>query len=321
MAALHHPGVADVYDYGETAVPGDDDRPAYIVMAWVQGQPLSERIAEAGRLDAATTLSVVAQTARALQAVHDAGVVHRDVKPANLVVEPDGTVVLIDFGVAAPPSTPRLTAVNEVVGTALYMAPEQISKQTITPATDIYALGAVAYHCLAGHPPFPGDNALDRRAEPPRRRAAAAARRHRPGLRAMVATAMAKDPTHRFPTAAAMADAARTGADTADTVVTPGGAVPAGRAAAPVRRHAGWRHTGRRHARRPARRTAGRARLAPRSPYVDRRDRGPGRAGSRADLRQPDRHLPRPGRRHAGHAHRDAGTHPAGRRGPGRHGR
>ena len=180
MAALHHPGVADVYDYGETAVPGDDDRAVYIVMAWVKGQPLSERIAEAGRLDAATTASVVAQTARALQAVHDAGVVHRDVKPANLVVEPDGHVVLIDFGVAVTEDAAPLTAVNEVVGTALYMAPEQISKQKITPATDIYALGAVAYHCLAGHPPFPGDNALTVALQPPRRRAAAAARRRRP---------------------------------------------------------------------------------------------------------------------------------------------
>jgi serine/threonine protein kinase len=84
MAALHHPNVADVYDYGEAAA--GDHKAEYIVMAWVEGQPLSERIAQAGRLDVATTVSVVTQTARALQAVHDAGVVHRDAKPANPVV-------------------------------------------------------------------------------------------------------------------------------------------------------------------------------------------------------------------------------------------
>lgn len=94
MAALRHPGVADVYDYGETTLPGASGL-AYIVMAYVQGQPLSERIAEAGRLGAAETLSIVAQTARALQAAHDVDVVHRDVKPGNLVIEPDGHVVLV----------------------------------------------------------------------------------------------------------------------------------------------------------------------------------------------------------------------------------
>ena len=356
MASLHHPGVADVYDYGETAVPGDDDRAVYIVMAWVQGQPLSERIAAAGRLDAATTASVVAQTARALQAVHEAGVVHRDVKPANLVVEPDGHVVLIDFGVAVTEDAAPLTAVNEVVGTALYMAPEQISKQKITPATDIYALGAVAYHCLAGHPPFPGDNALTVAlqhldAEPPPLPGDTD-----PGLRAVVARAMAKDPADRFPTAAAMADAARTGADSAATVVTPaavvdpspteptqptragdtlvgplagplaGAGIAAGAAgagsgfaagAAPVGAPVGARRSVR-----PARAAGGTRRavhLAARPPRGDRRRAGrPGRDRGRPDLRRSDRHLRRTRPRHGGHAGRDARAHPAGRRRPGR---
>jgi serine/threonine-protein kinase len=224
MAALHHPNVADVYDYGETTDG------IYIVMAWVDGPPLSDRIAEAGRLDSATTVSIVTQTARALQAVHDAGVVHRDVKPANLVVAPDGHVVLIDFGVAVTEGAPGVTAVNEVVGTALYMAPEQVAKRPVTPATDIYALGAVAYHCLAGHPPFLGDNAL------------AVALRHLdddppplpddvdPALRALVTTAMAKEPTRRFPSAAAMADAAQAGSTFTHATAT----LPAPRAATPV---------------------------------------------------------------------------------------
>ncbi|TYC02105.1 protein kinase [Micromonospora sp. WP24] len=212
MAALRHPGVAQVYDYGELERPGGTVL-AYIVMECVQGQPLSERIADVGRLDPAETMSIAAQTARALQAAHDAGVVHRDVKPHNLIIEPDGHVVLVDFGVAVTQDAASLTAANEVVGTALYMAPEQVSKNETTPAIDIYALGAVVYHCLAGRPPYQGENAL------------AVALRHledEPSplpadvpaqVRQLVATAMAKEPEQRYPTAAAMAAAAQDLAD------------------------------------------------------------------------------------------------------------
>jgi len=206
MAALRHPGVADVYDYGSA---GED---AYLVMAYVEGQPLSERIAEAGRLDPATTMSIVAQTAQALEAVHTAGITHRDVKPGNLIIQPDGSVVLVDFGVARSADSAALTGVDEVIGTALYIAPEQISKRPTGPATDIYALGAVAYHCLAGNPPFDGDNALvvamnHLTDEPPPLPADVPA-----PVRDVVAAAMAKDPADRYPTAAAMAEAAQAAA-------------------------------------------------------------------------------------------------------------
>ncbi|MEV4122254.1 protein kinase [Micromonospora sp. NPDC049645] len=215
MAALRHPGVAQVYDYGEVSRSGAPVL-AYIVMECVQGQPLSERIAEVGRLGVAETMSIAAQTARALQAAHDAGVVHRDVKPSNLIIEPDGHVVLVDFGVAVTQDAASLTAANQIVGTALYMAPEQVAKNEITPAIDIYALGAVLCHCLAGEPPHQGENAV------------AVALRHLeaepsplpedvpPAVRRVVATAMAKEPARRFPTAAAMAGAAQALADPAD---------------------------------------------------------------------------------------------------------
>ncbi|MGW3811399.1 serine/threonine-protein kinase, partial [Micromonospora sp. NPDC005113] len=108
MAALRHPGVAQVYDYGEMSRPGEPVL-AYIVMECVQGQSLSERIAEVGQLGAAEAMSIAAQTARALQAAHDAGIVHRDVKPNNLIIEPDGHVVLVDFGVAVMPEAASLT--------------------------------------------------------------------------------------------------------------------------------------------------------------------------------------------------------------------
>ncbi|MCO1595737.1 protein kinase [Micromonospora sp. RHAY321] len=218
MAALRHPGIAQVYDYGEASRPGAPDL-AYIVMECVQGQPLSERIAEVGRLDPAEAMSVAAQTARALQAAHDAGVVHRDVKPNNLIIEPDGHVVLVDFGVAVTQEAASLTGTNQVVGTALYMAPEQVSRNETTPAIDIYALGAVIYHCLAGRPPHQGDNAV------------AVALRHLEDeppplpegvpteVRQLVATAMAKEPTRRFPTAGDMATAAQALADQSDRQV------------------------------------------------------------------------------------------------------
>ncbi|WFE98828.1 serine/threonine-protein kinase [Micromonospora sp. WMMD964] len=227
MAALRHPGVAQVYDYGEVSEP---DAPvlAYIVMECVQGQPLSEKIAEVGRLGVAETMSIAAQTARALQAAHDAGVVHRDVKPSNLVIEPDGHVVLVDFGVAVTPEAASLTGTNQVVGTALYMAPEQVTRSEITPAIDIYALGAVAYHCLAGRPPHQGDNAV------------AVALRHLEeepqslpddvpaAVQRLVATAMAKGPARRFPTAGALATAAQALTDQSDQLLRTAVAAPVG---------------------------------------------------------------------------------------------
>jgi eukaryotic-like serine/threonine-protein kinase len=202
MAVLHHPGVADVYDYGQS---GPD---AYIVMARVNGEALNERIAERGRLTAAETMSIVTQAGRALEAAHQAGIVHRDVKPGNLIIRADGTVVLVDFGVARSAESAALTGAKEVVGTALYIAPEQVSKEVTGPSADIYALGAVAYHCLAGHPPFLGDSpiavALQHvQDEPPPLPGDVP-----PAVRTLVTTAMAKDPADRFSSAAAMADAA-----------------------------------------------------------------------------------------------------------------
>ena len=238
MAALHHPGVADVYDFGETS--GAD---AYIVMARVDGEPLNQRLAERGRLSPAETMSVVSQAGRALEAAHQAGIVHRDVKPGNLIIEPDGTVVLVDFGVARSAGTATLTGVGEVVGTALYISPEQMTKDEVGPASDVYALGVVAYHCLAGEPPFTGDNpiaiAMQHVSEPPPELPAEVP----PAVRAVVTTAMAKSPADRFPSAAAMAEAADRAADGGDTTAilaagTYAAAAPAGSgfagAAAPV---------------------------------------------------------------------------------------
>ncbi len=208
MAAFRHPGVVEVYDYAGADDSDADDNCAYLVMAYVDGEPLSTRLKEAGRLGVDETLSIVAQAADALQAAHQNGIVHRDVKPGNLIVKPTGAVILVDFGVARSAAVTSVTGLNAIVGTALYMAPEQVAKGNVTPATDIYALGAVAYHCLAGVPPFDGDNALQ------------VALRHLdedpeplPGdvpveVRELIRKAMAKHPEDRFASAAEFAAAA-----------------------------------------------------------------------------------------------------------------
>jgi serine/threonine-protein kinase len=208
IAALRHPAVVNVYDYGEST-DANGRRTLFLVMAFVDGEPLSRRLARLGRLSAAETMSVVAQAADALAAAHAGGVVHRDVKPGNLIVQPDGAVMLVDFGVARSATMTALTTGGEVPGTALYMAPEQASGQLVTPATDIYALGAVAYHCLAGEPPFTGDTPVSialkhLQDEPPPLPEVVPE-----PTRDVVERAMAKDPNDRYPSATVLAAAAR----------------------------------------------------------------------------------------------------------------
>ena len=234
LAALRHPAIVIVYDYGQVTLP--EGEVAYLVMELVDGQPLSERLAAEGRLGVDDTMSIVAQAADALQAAHSAGVVHRDVKPGNLLVHSDGTVTLVDFGVAASATSARLTAPNEVPGTALYMAPEQVAKRDAAPSVDIYALGVVAYQCLSGVPPFTAPTALG------------VAMRHvhdaPPPLPPdvpdaagdIVRRAMAKDPAERFPSAAALAAAARSIGTPATEIV--GVAEPAATATQPALRPA-----------------------------------------------------------------------------------
>ena len=210
LASLRHPGVVDVYDYGESELVTGETA-VYMVMAYVHGEPLSHRIADAGRLGVPETLSLVTQAARALHAAHGKGIVHRDVKPGNLLVQPDGQVILVDFGVARSAAVTSVTAANAVPGTALYMAPEQASGKAVSPATDIYALGVVAYHCLAGETPFTGKTPIEvaiahLHSEPPPLPDDVPA-----SVQALVARALAKDPADRFPSAQAFAVAASNG--------------------------------------------------------------------------------------------------------------
>jgi serine/threonine-protein kinase len=220
MASLRHPGVVQVFDCGEDELP-DGSRADYLVMEFVAGEPLSRRIEAAGQLGVGETMSIVAQVAQALQGAHARGIVHRDVKPSNLLVQDDGTVVLVDFGVARSTNVTSITSTNAVPGTALYMAPEQAAGRPVSGATDVYALGAVAYCCLTGNPPFTGDNPLQVAVrhlddEPPE-----LPEDIPQPVRDLVARALAKDPADRFPTAAAMAEAARAAGSESPTAMVP----------------------------------------------------------------------------------------------------
>ena len=137
LAALNHPGLVQVYDAGEHE--GD----AFVVLDLVDGPTLAARLASGGPVPPAAAAEVGAQVADALAYVHDQGVVHRDVTPANVLCSPDGRALLADFGIARLIDTSRVTAAATTVGTAAYMAPEQVQGLDVTPAADVYSLGLV----------------------------------------------------------------------------------------------------------------------------------------------------------------------------------
>jgi serine/threonine protein kinase len=200
-AALSHSGIASVFDYGEIEEPNPT---AYLVMELVEGDPLSVVLAREGRLDPERVLDVIAQAALALTSAHQAGVVHRDIKASNLVIRRDGVVKVTDFSLACTIGEAPRTEIGLVGGTPAYFSPEQVAGRPLTPASDVYALGVVAYECLAGRRPFSGEHPIG---------LALAHRRHPPPrlpsdipvpVRALVERAMAKDARAR-PTADALA--------------------------------------------------------------------------------------------------------------------
>ncbi|WP_206784179.1 serine/threonine-protein kinase [Amycolatopsis sp. MtRt-6] len=158
-ASLNHPGIAAVHDYGETILDGDLSI-AYLVMELVDGDPLAGLLAKHGRLSAEFTLDMLEQAGNALQAAHSHGLVHRDVKPGNILVTSAGQVKITDFGVAKAADAAPVTRSGMVMGTAHYIAPEQALGQPAEPASDVYSLAVCGYECLAGHRPFLSENAV-----------------------------------------------------------------------------------------------------------------------------------------------------------------
>ena len=153
-ALVEHEGIANIFDYGE------DSGSAYLVMELVPGESLSRLLEREKRLSEEKVLDIIAQTSRALGAAHSRGLVHRDIKPGNLLITPDGKVKITDFGIARVGDQVPLTKTGQVMGTVQYLAPEQATGKTSTPATDLYSLGVVAYEALAGKRPFTGENQM-----------------------------------------------------------------------------------------------------------------------------------------------------------------
>lgn len=200
-AGLSHPAVANVYDYGENGGA------PFIVMELVDGETLADRIHREGRLPPEDAVRISTAVAAALQAAHDAGLVHRDVKPGNIMLTPSGDVRVLDFGIAAAAGAP-LTTTGAVMGTATYLSPEQARGEPAGPASDVYSLGVTLYEMLAGRPPFVGEHPVGVAAQhldqPPPSLADAA-----PGVPAhigqAVERALAKRPADRPASAAAFA--------------------------------------------------------------------------------------------------------------------
>ena len=203
-AKVNHEGIADVYDYGE------DGGNAYLVMELVPGDSLAKILEREKSLEPKRVLDIVAQTARALEAAHEAGLVHRDIKPGNLLITPDGAVKITDFGIARVADQVSLTATGQVMGTVQYLAPEQATGKPASPQTDVYSLGIVAYEALTGKRPFTGETqmaiALAQINEPP----PALPESIDEGIRTLVLDCLAKKPADRVAGALELAQRAET---------------------------------------------------------------------------------------------------------------
>uniref|UniRef100_UPI0020295E02 serine/threonine-protein kinase n=1 Tax=Actinotalea sp. C106 TaxID=2908644 RepID=UPI0020295E02 len=198
-AGLSHPNIAQLYDYGEQEGSG------FLVMELVLGEPMSDLLDREPVLPTRRLLPILAQTARALHAAHAGGVVHRDVKPGNILLSRSGRVKITDFGISTATNQVPMTASGMVMGTAQYLSPEQAIGKAATPASDIYSLGIVAYEGLVGNRPFTGPTAVDiavahvNTAVPP------LPDQIDPELAALVMRMLAKEPEERPRSAASLA--------------------------------------------------------------------------------------------------------------------
>jgi eukaryotic-like serine/threonine-protein kinase len=236
VAQLQHPNIVTVIDRG------DEEGRQYIVFEYIDGENLKEYVVRKGRLDVHEAIEIALEVGRGLAFAHDQGLIHRDVKPQNVLLNGDGRAKVTDFGIARSLDVDGMTQTGTVLGTSNYIAPEQASGQQVDAHSDVYALGVVLYELLAGEVPFPGEsfvavamkhmhepapNLLDVRKDVPLRVAAAVDR------------ALEKDPEQRFPTMAAFAaelEAALAELDRGESVDDATMVIPARQRARPAQR-------------------------------------------------------------------------------------
>src|SRR5207237_7557752 len=202
VAQLQHPNTVTVIDRGE------EDGRQYIVFEYIDGENLKELVVRKGRLDIREALEIALEVARGLAFAHQNGLVHRDVKPQNVLLNGDGRAKVTDFGIARTVDVDGMTQTGTVLGTSNYIAPEQATGQRVDAHSDVYALGTVLYELLAGDVPFPGESfvavAMKHVHEPPPD-LLDARRDVPPRVAAAVDRALEKDPEQRFPTMDAFA--------------------------------------------------------------------------------------------------------------------
>ncbi|WKK60634.1 Stk1 family PASTA domain-containing Ser/Thr kinase [Corynebacterium sp. P3-F1] len=212
-ARLNHPNIVAVYDTGETIVEGISI--PYIVMEHIKGRDLRAIVREDGPLRPEEAAALLYPVTLALQASHDSGIIHRDVKPANIMITSTGEVKVMDFGIARAldDSTAAMTQTSAVIGTAQYLSPEQARGKTADNRSDLYALGCVMYEAVTGTPPFEGETPfavayqhVQEDPEPPSARIPDLTESEAVNVDAVILTAMAKHPADRYQTALEMAD-------------------------------------------------------------------------------------------------------------------
>jgi len=213
LATLRHPGIVHVHDYGEPGEDaGADEQIAYIVMEFIDGKPLNTVLEAGGPMVPARALGIIADALDALHVAHQQDIVHRDLKPSNLMLRSDGGVTVTDFGIAHAMAGTKITTTNSVLGTALYIAPEQADGKATTPLCDLYSIGVVCFELLTGRLPFTGETVLEIVLKHIQQPPPQLSDDFPQAVRDFVATALAKDPADRFANAAAMAAAARAAA-------------------------------------------------------------------------------------------------------------